>query len=275
MSALVDALVDDAGLFPPTALAMPQAVARYRGDLAASGSMLTHRFLCPASRIEELREELTAADRIRVGLIADTGLDGLAAVLAVVADDPRLTLAVIEFPLAKTSEAVAEVIAQLPAGVPIFVEPAAYADIPDLLATLVEHGAGLKLRCGGVRAELFPTVGELAEALVAAARAGVAVKATAGLHHAVRYTDAATGFTHHGYLNLLLASAAAAQGEPVADVAAVLALADGAALISRAALDPAAIAATRRLFTSYGSCSTHTPAAEAAALGLLEEGISQ
>ena len=41
---------------------------------------------------------------------------------------------------------------------------------------------------------------------------GVAVKCTAGLHHAVRHTDPATGFEHHGFLNVLLAASALAEG---------------------------------------------------------------
>src|SRR5439155_19860364 len=80
---LLAALVDDAGLFPPESLPMAEALARHRADEAAGYPMLSHRFLCPASRIGELRAEWAglAGDRpdgpLRLGVILDTGLDGL------------------------------------------------------------------------------------------------------------------------------------------------------------------------------------------------------
>ncbi|MGH9008457.1 MAG: hypothetical protein ACRDYF_01260, partial [Acidimicrobiia bacterium] len=71
---LLAALVDDAGLFPPESLPMADALARHRADEAAGYPMLSHRFLCPASRIGELRTEWwarLAADRsepLRLGV---------------------------------------------------------------------------------------------------------------------------------------------------------------------------------------------------------------
>ncbi len=83
---LLEDLVDDAGLFPPEQLPMDAAVARHRADSAAGHLMLTDRFLCPASRIGELRAVLDAGpigpDPLRVGLIIDTGLEGVPAALA-------------------------------------------------------------------------------------------------------------------------------------------------------------------------------------------------
>jgi len=275
---LLDALVDDAGLFPPTALAMPDAVARHRSDLAEDSAVLTHRFLCPASRLGELRAQLADGDRFRLGLIADTGAGGLAGVVAEVAGDARLALAMVEFPLARVDVAepaaalavVREALADagVAPGIPVFVEPVSWSDVDELVAAIAGRDVfRLKLRCGGVRAELFPSPEVLAAALVTAARAGVAVKATAGLHHAVRYTDPATGFVHHGYLNLLAAAADAVTG---ADVADTLRITDHGTLRARVTeWGAATIAATRRLLVSYGSCSTATPIIEAREFGLL------
>jgi hypothetical protein len=94
-------------------------------------------------------------------------------------------------------------------------------------------------------------------------------KATAGLHHAVRYTDPETGFTHHGFLNLLLAVAAAlSKGE----VEEVLAATDADALADAAkAMDHDTARAVRRLLVAYGSCSISTPLADLVELGLLKE----
>ncbi|KXO92638.1 Uncharacterised protein (plasmid) [Tsukamurella tyrosinosolvens] len=270
MSRLLAAFVDDAGLFPPTALPMGEALARHRRDLAGGDPMLTHRFLCPVGRIDELRAGLADTDRIALVLVAPAGTPGgaLTSAAATVDADPRLRLAVVEFACAPD-----DLDAALPAATalaaPVFVEAPDRADTPRLAAALAGRGAGLKIRCGGVRAALFPRPDEVAGALVAAAAAGVPVKATAGLHHAVRHRDPITGFTHHGFLNLVLAAARTAAGAAPGAVAAAMASTDGPALAAEALnLPPDGAAATRRLLRAYGSCSTATPTAEAAALGL-------
>ncbi len=264
---LLTALVDDAGLFPPTALPMADALARHRADQAGGDLMLTHRFLCPASRIGELRAELADTDHVRVGLIADTDIPEA---LAQIAADARLELALVEVPGGP---------GDIPdVAVPVFVEPpdwAAWGERSDagprIVGELADRGAGLKIRCGGVSAHLFPTPLEVALSLVAAAHAGIPVKATAGLHHAVRHRDPDTGFTHHGYLNLVVAAAHAAAGAPVGEVAEVLGETDPATLVAlaRELGDPT----PRPLLFSYGSCSTSTPLIEARDLGLTEKGI--
>ena len=270
MTALLAGFVDDAGLFPPTALPMSEALARHRHDLAVGDPMLTHRFLCPAARIDELRAHLVEDDRIAVGIIASADApDGALAAAAAAADaDPRTQLALVEIAcdLADLDPARAAATAY---GTPVFVEATERTESPRFAAVLAGRGAGLKIRCGGVRADLFPEPAEVANALVSAAAAGVPVKATAGLHHAVRYRDPATGFVHHGFLNLVVAAARAAAGAGSGPVADVLSSADGAALAAEAAaLTPDGATAARRLLVSYGSCSTTTPPTEAADLGL-------
>jgi hypothetical protein len=284
---LLAALVDDAGLFPPESLPMPAALARHRADEAAGHPMLSHRFLCPAGRLGELREELVRLDDggvgpLRLGVIADTGLDGLAAAQAEVAapggpgvsaaETASLALEMIEVP-APSADAVAGALDAL-AGF----EPAAFLEGPRdpgwVKAVAAWRGdgglRGAKVRCGGARAELFPSPEELAAFVCACFENGVPFKATAGLHGAVRHRDTRTGFVHHGFLNLLVASARAAAGAPVDEVAAVLASTDGPALAGEArAVSARSVVAARSLFRAYGSCSTSEPLEEAAALGLL------
>jgi len=47
-------LVDYAGLFPPAALSMADAVAGYRTARTGSDAWMVDRFICPAARLEEL-----------------------------------------------------------------------------------------------------------------------------------------------------------------------------------------------------------------------------
>ncbi|MFI0445288.1 hypothetical protein [Actinomadura sp. 6N118] len=276
---LLDALVDDAGLFPPTALDMGDAVRRHIDDQRRRHPMLSHRFLCPASRLGELRAQLNGGHRLRVGLIADTGVDGLSDALMEIGVDPRLEIAHLEVPLAAISgdeaSAVAAVRSVAGGSLFVFCEPASYERVPHTVRAL-QDGDGLKLRCGGVRAELFPSPSTLAGALVTAAAAGVPVKATAGLHEAVRHHDPATGFTHHGYLNLLLATAEAVAGAEAFNVRSALEITDAAVLTRRLkALDAQAVARLRRTFVSYGSCSTSTPIDQARDLLLTNPGLAK
>jgi len=275
---LLAALVDDAGLFPPESLPMAEALARHRSDESAGYTMLSHRFLCPASRIGELRPAWAELGRggppLRLGVIVDTGMDGVDDARDEVAENPALALELLEVP-APSAETVVDVLEAL-AGCSeaVFIEgPRA----PDWLKAVATAGAlpsaglrGAKVRCGGARADLFPSPDELAAFVCACFEHGVPFKATAGLHGAVRHRDDQTGFVHHGFLNLLVAAVRAAAGGSVEEVAAVLASTDGPGLAAQAlAVSGREISAARLLFRAYGSCSTSEPREEAAALGLL------
>ncbi|MFI2708129.1 hypothetical protein ACH5WX_11335, partial [Nocardioides sp. CER28] len=113
-----------------------------------------------------------------------------------------------------------------------------------------------------------PSEKELASVVVATVRAGVPFKATAGLHHAVRNTDRATGFEQHGFLNLLVATAAARRGAQPAEVARLLAERDPARVVAGVRHVDASV---RRWFRSFGTCSIIEPVGELAELGLLAE----
>jgi hypothetical protein len=133
-----------------------------------------------------------------------------------------------------------------------------------------------KLRTGGVRADLYPDAAELGSAVVSLVRSGVPFKATAGLHHAVRNTDAATGFEQHGFLNVLVAVAAALDGADVAEAAVLLADRDGDGLSASLGAWPVGQEEqVRWLFRSIGTCSIDEPVSDIAALGLFEapEGV--
>ena len=95
-------------------------------------------------------------------------------------------------------------------------------------------------------------------------------KATAGLHHAVRNTDPATGFEQHGFLNVLAAVDAAQRGAATAQVAALLAERDASAVAARVAGLRDRAVAVRDAFRSFGPCSIDDPRDELTALGLLD-----
>ena len=93
--------------------------------------------------------------------------------------------------------------------VPVHVElPATEPSAAWLAAADEVAGAELRLkfRTGGTDADAFPTAATLAAWIDAALDRETPFKCTAGLHHAVRHRDRETGFEHHGFLNVLLAT---------------------------------------------------------------------
>ncbi len=89
----------------------------------------------------------------------------------------------------------------------------------------------------------------LAGVIALAVAAEAPLKLTAGLHHAVRFTDETTGFEHHGFLNVLLAFALALAGGAPEAVVDILAERDSAALVAAfRQLTPDQARAVRRRF---------------------------
>jgi hypothetical protein len=96
-------------------------------------------------------------------------------------------------------------------------------------------------------------------------------KLTAGLHEAIRFTSPATGFTHHGFLNIAMATEAARRGEDTEAVGALLAEDDAEHLVN---LANASDGSWRQSFTSFGTCSISEPARSLERLGLFPHGLT-
>jgi hypothetical protein len=266
-------LIDDAALFPPGNAPMEAAVPAHLALRAGPLSELVGPFLCPTSRISELLAVLPADRSLAIGLIVDTGPDTLAPATDAARADPRLRMRMLEVPLTAGSDlagGAARAVKQAERVAPdvrLHVELPRSAGWPEALDVLAAAGQGAKFRTGGLTPELFPSDAELAAFVLACRERAVPFKCTAGLHHAVRYTDPSTGFRHHGVLNILVATADAVTGGAVES-----ALAEDRpdVLAGRAAaIDAATAAATRALFASYGSCSIDEPVADLRELGLL------
>ncbi len=123
----------------------------------------------------------------------------------------------------------------------------------------------LKLRLGHVDHDLVPDSATVAAWIDAALDRETRFKATAGLHRAVRHDPEGGGM--HGFLNVAAATKALWDGGSVDDATAVLEQRDGAALA--ADLADGDVAAARRWFTSFGSCSVTEPRDDLVALGLV------
>lgn len=265
---LVAGLCDDAAVFPPGRAPLQDAVRGYcdRRDTWFAG--LVGPLVLPAGAIAELSQVIPVGAVVPLSITFPGGPGGIDEVRAAAAALP-VELRSVEIAVPDAADPVAAVVA-------VTDGPVGYVEIPRddrgpaVLDAVAARGLRAKFRTGGIRAELYPDEAELAASLAAVVRAGVAFKATAGLHHAVRNTDPDTGFEQHGFLNVLLATAVLLDGGGRADARRVLADRDGRALAGRLReLSPRQVTAVRSAFTSFGTCSITEPLAELVELGLV------
>ncbi len=254
---LLEASLDYAGLFPPARLSLPAAWREYRRAAASPERWLLRSFVCPAARLGELAELAIAepAPPLQPGLFsvigsqpaepgdwerqAEADADAMGAFYQTMKSFHRTQRSPMfsddlgdafnlhlsyETRLPATGVAAAQPgqrMLQLFAerGVPcssLFMETALGAFEASWGASFVD-GLGWKFRTGGLEASAFPTVDQLAEAVVELAllpKPSLSSmdmpprcwKATAGLHHALPYYDKALGVTMQGFLNVFLAA---------------------------------------------------------------------
>jgi hypothetical protein len=273
-------LVEDTA-FATGSASLAEAVAGHRAHRQAWYADLVGPLILPSSALPNLPAVLAADGmsrghgRLTVGVVAGSGPAALAA--AVRAAPPQVQIAQVEAAVAKRGEdpqpglrLLLDLLRRLPP-VP------GYAEIPltwgllaalDTLAAARSDGlpVSAKFRTGGLAAELFPTPVELAAVICACRDRELRFKLTAGLHHAVRYTDPETGFVHHGFLNVLVATVAAARGAEVAEVAEILAATDPLPLIEPAR---AMGAENRPLWDGFGASDVTEPLVDLRQLGLV------
>jgi hypothetical protein len=249
--ALLERLIDHAALFPPASMSMEEALAEDRAARASDYAWMLDRFVCPASRLDEL--------------------DGLGAPVSAVLDAPLASsVAAVEVRLAAARPVVgalrrkAEGLRELSSE--LYFELVLDEDwrdaVPAAVEAIAEVGGRVKLRCGG---EVVPSVEQVALVLAACRDAGVVMKATAGLHHPLRRGG------EHGFLSLLCAAGLAqARGADAAGLARVLAAEELDALpLDELGVDEIR-SARARLFKGFGSCSWREPVEDLRALGWLE-----
>jgi hypothetical protein len=263
-------LVDDAAIFPPGDVPLDKATAAYAGRSADDGEELVGSFVVRDTDLPQLKgfdgwlsivvtggagQFAGPTEFIRRTNIAPAGMEIAVRDLDDLAGNVRRIVAATD---------------ELETEWPTFVElPHAIPDHGWLAAADVAAEAGLRLkfRTGGLEAGAFPTSEVLTGWIDAALDRETPFKCTAGLHNAVRHTDHETGFEHHGFLNVLVATRLLFDGATADEAVVVLEQRDGAILVEAAReLD---LAGARRWFTSFGSCSVSEPWSDLEELGLV------
>jgi hypothetical protein len=290
--ALFRHLVDDASTFPPGNLPLTEAVAAHRAHRAAPYADLVGPFVCSD---EDLMKVATEAARTRTGSgpQPDPGVDhGPLAVTVVITGgaggiEPAvrygdrsgdIEVKAVEVRLRAEEDLSRNALRVVRVCDDCLDEETAYVEIgldgawERALDVVADAGYAAKLRTGGLDAALFPSEAQVAAFITACLDREVPFKCTAGLHNAVRHTAADTGFEHHGFLNVLLATRASLDGASQDDLEQLLADRDGEGLAARAReLSDDQAASTRRWFTSFGSCSIEEPRTDLTNLRLMED----
>lgn len=248
LRALVEGLIDYAGVFPPASLTVESAVLNYKGYAVSEYSWMLRWFV------------VNSSEQARI----DSSIDGRLSLLGEI-DSPRA--------------ASLETKSIVQASHPVYCEVG--LDNLDALDAVKAAKCFAKIRTGGVKPEAIPTVEQVAAFISGCAERRLAFKATAGLHHPIRAVYPLTYETNppyammHGFLNVLMAAAFAWHGDM--EILAVLGETDATAFRfnDRAhwrdkSLSVPQISEVRLQFLhSIGSCSFEEPVNELKSLGLL------
>ena len=222
--ALLAGIVDYAGLFLPSQLSMPPAVANYAAYRRGDYEWMLGRFVVPVSRLDEFTTSAKdffsdGQDVWRLSVLA--GEDIYETVRRIEefnhAHRARAVCDALEVK-ADTSYQIKEIAEATSSGVKTYFEIPVDERLADLISTLAVCGQRAKIRTGGVTEAAFPPAEQIAKFMRVCLAANVPFKATAGLHHPLRavkrltYEADAPEGTMNGFLNVFLAAAFLRQG---------------------------------------------------------------
>jgi hypothetical protein len=214
-------LIDYAGLFPPAALPLPEAILNYYSYIHGSDSWMLGPFVIPASRLVELEPFQTKFNdqyplRLSVILTKSGEIEADLSAIKLFLETYQTTgsIEAIEVPLSPDVDiAFLEKLEKQTENYPVYCEITGTND--QLLNTLDSIQAinqksskrfGVKARMGGTTANLFPSAKQAAFKIHECQKRGLALKFTAGLHHPIRqYREEVETFMH-GFVNVFTAS---------------------------------------------------------------------
>lgn len=251
LRALLDRIIDYAGIYPPASLPLDTAIANYDNYKNSEYAWMLRWLVVGSSELENV----------------PANLDGQ---LSVLGESQNIRAAAIE------TKSVIE------AATPTYCE-VAVSELAQL-DYVKQSGCFAKIRAGSVKPEGIPTCSEVAAFIKACAAKRLTFKATAGLHHPIRaeyaltYAADSPRATMHGFLNVLMASAFAWRGDADIDIEAIIAETDISAFRfddhahwRDHSLSIAELESARAHFVhSIGSCSFEEPVEELQAHGLFK-----
>jgi hypothetical protein len=242
LRALLTGLIDYAGLFPPASLDLETSARHYVDYVAGPDRWILRSFVCPATRLRELRAylgERDPASELRVTALAPPPSDGSweetldytfdaadrfdracesagayvesfeLKISARTADDPDALQRALSYLVQRAeSRSEADYFVEI---TPAPGETRRAAEVVSRFRDrLHPRYLGLKLRTGGVKPADVPSSASVAEFICSCRDNAVPFKATAGLHHPLYHHSDDVGTMMHGFLNVFAGSIVAA-----------------------------------------------------------------
>jgi hypothetical protein len=288
-------LVDDASIFPPGNVPLDRAVAEHHAHRAGEYAALVGGFVVSDLKLPDLIDVLDEAPEVdpvetalAINLVVTGGAGAIEPAVRWATRSPLLRLAAVECALRDEDDlarnaqrvcAALDNVAEDLGDAEVYVEPPRLEGDPSAgwlgaLDEVATRDLRLKFRTGGTTVDAFPTAAEVATCIDSALDRELPFKCTAGLHHAVRHRDDETGFEHHGFLNVLLATRLLLDGDRDAAWTALNVHDPGITVLDVLAYSIEDLASARRWFTSFGSCSILEPHDDLVELGVIEVSAS-
>ena len=278
LRALLDHVVDYAGLYPPASLDVLTAARNYVAYRASEDRWMLGRFVVGVAKLPELRATIRAMKPVEPAWPVTVVVPDAPAATAVLRgpDDATVRIESVEVRAHNVTD-IALVARAADKAREVYVEVPLDATLDTMLDALVTAKLRAKVRTGGVTAEAFPSAEAVVRFIRGCIDRNLIFKATAGLHHPLRgsyrlsYDPKAPSGEMFGFLNVFLASSLMRVGLPDDEAIALLVESDPSTITIEEhqirwrdhAVDIEGIRTTRtKLATTFGSCSFREPVDE-------------
>jgi len=226
-------IIDYAGLYPPASLPLEDAIHNFVKYQSGAEAWMLSRFIIPAKRLGEL-SQFTEQSFSREGVLAFSALGRGGRDVSEFLENLKLDIGdinafrdlhgvrvfvdmfevVLPTSVLGSSSSVHDLVNKAAEvlnknGLTVFFESpfgegwqTRAEKLMRILRKFKDRHVGFKLRTGGVAADAFPSVEQVAWAIASARDAGVPMKFTAGLHHPMRHYNEGMQTKMHGFLNV-------------------------------------------------------------------------
>lgn len=233
LSVFQNQLIDYAGLFPPANLSLESALENYKTYKNSEHAWILGPFVIPIARLQELASLLPTwsnKEPLALSVIAQRTNSDADFKEQFLNDMQQLQefskqykdkvkIAMLELPFGSiipTADMLKVIAAEANTfEMPVFCEVAFLDDwkkhISETLDVLSRYNhthpsrLGVKLRTGGIQADLIPSIEKVAFVLAACRDRQLPIKFTAGLHHPIRMYRDEVNAKMHGFLNIFMA----------------------------------------------------------------------